>query len=105
MVLLLTLCYLPETRPADTLRLLDLPIKQYARILFTPRLIGFAGCNTGIMGMALTYLSVASMVFLMVHGGLSPLQFSLVFGANGFWVMAVSLLATRAIMKIGPPLA
>lgn len=101
-VLLLTLRYLPETRPADTLRLPGLPIKQYARILFPPRFIGFSGCNAGIMGMALTYLSVASVV-LMVHGGLSPLQFPLVFGANGFWVMAMSLLATRAIVKINRP--
>ncbi len=54
------------------------------------------------MGMALTYLSVASVV-LMIHGGLSPLQFSLVFDANGFWVMAMSLLETRAIVKIGRP--
>lgn len=102
LALLLALRYLPETRPADTLRLPGLPIKQYARILFTPRFIGFAGCNAGIMGMALTYLSMASVV-LMAHGGLSPLQFSLVFGANGFWVMAMSLLATRAIVKIGRP--
>lgn len=101
-ILFFALRYLPETRPAGTLRLPGLPIKQYARILFTPRFIGFAACNAGIMAMALTYLSMASVV-LMVQGGLSPLQFSLVFGANGFWVMAMSLLATRMIVKIGRP--
>lgn len=101
-VLFIALRYLPETRPADTLRLPGLPVKQYVRILFTPQFLGFAASNAGIMAMALTYLSMASVV-LMVHGGLSSLQFSLVFGANGFWVMAMSLLATRMIVKIGRP--
>lgn len=101
-VLFIALRYLPETRPANTLRLQGLPVKQYVRILFTPQFLGFSASNAGIMAMALTYLSMASVV-LMVHGGLSSLQFSLVFGANGFWVMAMSLLATRMIVKIGRP--
>lgn len=48
--------------------------------------------------MALTYVSLAPNV-LMVDAGLSPLQFSLAFGANGFWIMAVSFLLTGLFKK------
>lgn len=99
---LLSWRFLPETRPANTLRPRGLPVRQYARILFSARFSGFALANAGIMGMALTYVSLASMV-LMTQAGLSPLQFSLAFGTNGFWIMLMSLLANRTIAKVGRP--
>ncbi|MEG7475191.1 Bcr/CflA family drug resistance efflux transporter, partial [Serratia marcescens] len=52
--------------------------------------------------MALTYVSLAPNV-LMGTAGLTPLQFSLVFGANGFWIMLVSFFANRIIHKVGRP--
>ncbi len=52
--------------------------------------------------MALTYVSLAPTVLMNV-AGLSPLEFSIVFGANGFWIMAVSFVANRIIRKVGRP--
>lgn len=101
LILALVLCKLPETRPADTLSG-GLPFKQYARILFNKRFITFAVVNAGAMGMALTYVSLAPSV-LMSQAGLTPFTFSLVFGANGFWIMAVSFIANRIIQKVGRP--
>src|SRR5471030_1603641 len=102
-VLILILCKLPETRPADTQSGGALPFKQYARILLNKRFITFAAVNAGAMGMALTYVSLAPTV-LMSQAGLTPFEFSLVFGANGFWIMAVSFIANRIIQKVGRPL-
>ncbi|CNH48054.1 Bcr/CflA family efflux MFS transporter [Yersinia intermedia] len=102
LVLILIILFLPETRPADTQPVKSLPIKNYLRILRDDRFLIFALVNAGAMGMALTYVSLAPNV-LMVGAGLSPLQFSLAFGANGFWIMAVSFVANRIIQKIGRP--
>ncbi|WP_174849733.1 multidrug effflux MFS transporter [Yersinia artesiana] len=102
LVLILIIVFLPETRPADTQPVKSLPIKNYLRILRDDRFLTFALVNAGAMGMALTYVSLAPNV-LMVGAGLSPLQFSLVFGANGFWIMAVSFFANRIIQKVGRP--
>lgn len=102
LVLILIICFLPETRPADTQPSNGLPIKNYLRILRDDRFLKFSLVNAGAMGMALTYVSLAPNV-LMVGAGLSPLQFSLVFGANGFWIMAVSFFANRIIQKVGRP--
>ncbi|MGP2543146.1 multidrug effflux MFS transporter [Yersinia sp. 2541 StPb PI] len=102
LVLILIIIFLPETRPAGTQAVKGLPIKNYLRILRDDRFLIFALVNAGAMGMALTYVSLAPNV-LMVGAGLSPLQFSLVFGANGFWIMAVSFIANRIIQKIGRP--
>jgi DHA1 family bicyclomycin/chloramphenicol resistance-like MFS transporter len=102
LVLILIILFLPETRPVDTQPVKSLPIKNYLRILRDDRFLIFALVNAGAMGMALTYVSLAPNV-LMVGAGLSPLQFSLAFGANGFWIMAVSFVATRIIQKIGRP--
>ncbi|VTR18105.1 Uncharacterised protein [Serratia fonticola] len=52
--------------------------------------------------MALTYVSLAPNV-LMGTAGLSPLQFSLVFGANGFWIMLVSFVAKPHHSQDWPP--
>ncbi|CAI1580049.1 MULTISPECIES: multidrug effflux MFS transporter [Serratia] len=101
-VLLLVIFFLPETRPATTVAVKGLPVRQYLRILGDRRFISFAVVNAGAMGMALTYVSLAPNV-LMGTAGLSPLQFSLVFGANGFWIMLVSFVANRIIHKIGRP--
>ncbi|WP_019250732.1 Bcr/CflA family efflux MFS transporter, partial [Yersinia pestis] len=89
LVLVLIIMFLPETRPANTQPINGLPIKNYLRILRDSRFLVFALVNAGAMGMALTYVSLAPNV-LMVDAGLSPLQFSLAFGANGFWIMAGS---------------
>lgn len=102
LVLILIIIFLPETRPADTQPVKSLPIKNYFRILRDDRFLIFSLVNAGAMGMALTYVSLAPNV-LMVGAGLSPLQFSLVFGANGFWIMAVSFFANRIIQKVGRP--
>lgn len=102
LVLILIICFLPETRPADTQPSNGLPIKNYLRILRDDRFLKFSLVNAGPMGMALTYVSLAPNV-LMVGAGLSPLQFSLAFGANGFWIMAVSFFANRIIQKVGRP--
>ncbi|CNH83110.1 putative multidrug resistance protein [Yersinia frederiksenii] len=102
LVLILIIVFLPETRPADTQPVKSLPIKNYLRILRDDRFLIFSLVNAGAMGMALTYVSLAPNV-LMVGAGLSPLQFSLVFGANGFWIMAVSFFASRVIQKVGRP--
>src|SRR5471030_2723327 len=101
-VLILILFKLPETRPADTQSGGAMPFKQYARILLNKRFITFAAVNAGAMGMALTYVSLAPTV-LMSQAGLTPFEFSLVFGANGFWIMAVSFIANRIIQKVGRP--
>ncbi|WP_431222259.1 multidrug effflux MFS transporter [Serratia sp. L9] len=102
LVLLLIVFRLPETRPTDTVPVKGLPVRQYLRILGDRRFISFSLVNAGAMGMALTYVSLAPNV-LMGTAGLSPLQFSLVFGANGFWIMLVSFFANRIIHKIGRP--
>ncbi len=93
---------LPETRPADTLPLKGLPLAQYAAIARQPRFLAFAFANAGALGMVLTYVSLAPHV-LMTEGGLTPLQFSFAFGANGFWIMLVSAFLNKTIRKAGRP--
>lgn len=93
---------LPETRPADTLRVKGLPLAQYAAIARQPRFLAFAFANAGALGMVLTYVSLAPHV-LMTEGGLTPLQFSFAFGANGFWIMLVSAFVNKTIRKAGRP--
>lgn len=93
---------LPETRPADTRKVKGLPLRQYGAILREPRFLAFAFANAGALGMVLTYVSLAPHV-LMTEGGLSALQFSIAFGANGFWIMLVSILVNKMIRKVGRP--
>jgi len=50
----------------------------------------------------LTYVSLAPQV-LMTEGGLSPIQFSFAFGANGFWIMFVSVFVNKTIRNAGRP--
>ncbi|MDF2912673.1 MAG: Bcr/CflA family drug resistance efflux transporter [Pantoea agglomerans] len=52
LITLLVIIWLPETRPADTLRVKGLPIKQYAAILRQPRFLAFAFANAGALGTA-----------------------------------------------------
>ncbi|WP_437610646.1 multidrug effflux MFS transporter [Erwinia sp. V71] len=94
--------FLPETRPADTQPVKGLPLRQYWQILRQPRFLAFAFANAGALGMVLTYVSLAPQV-LMTEGQLSPLQFSVAFGANGFWIMLVSVLVNKMIRKVGRP--
>lgn len=101
-VLILISSSLPETRPAGTQSHGGLPVHQYVRILSNRRFLTFALVNAGAMGMALTYVSLAPNVLMSV-AGLTPLQFSLVFGANGFWIMLASFIANRIIRKVGRP--
>ena len=49
------------------------------------------------------FLVCYALAVLMGTAGLTPLQFSLVFGANGFWIMLVSFFANRIIHKVGRP--
>ena len=101
-IALLIALLLPETRPADTQKVKGLPLRQYGAILREPRFLAFAFANAGALGMVLTYVSLAPHV-LMTEGGLSALQFSVAFGANGFWIMLVSVLVNKIIRKVGRP--
>lgn len=100
---LLILRFLPETRPAGTLAVKGLPLRQYAQIVRQPRFLAFTFANAGAMGMVLTYVSLAPQV-LMTEGKLTALQFSVAFGANGFWIMLVSVLVNKMIRKLGRPI-
>jgi len=102
LIAVIVLIGLPETRPANTLRVKGLPLAQYGAILRQPRFLAFAFANAGALGMVLTYVSLAPHV-LMTEGGLTPLQFSFAFGANGFWIMLVSAFVNKAIRKAGRP--
>ncbi|OON40475.1 Bcr/CflA family drug resistance efflux transporter [Izhakiella australiensis] len=93
---------LPETRPEGTLRARGIPFRQYGLIIKRPDFLAFAAANAGVMGMVLTYVSLAPEV-LMNQGKLSPLQFSFAFGANGFWIMLFSVLVNKMIRKVGRP--
>ncbi len=99
---MLVVLFLPETRPADTQPVKGLPLRQYWQILRQPRFLAFAFANAGALGMVLTYVSLAPQV-LMTEGELTPLQFSVAFGANGFWIMLVSVLVNKMIRKVGRP--
>lgn len=103
LVWVLLIIGLPETRPAGTRQKIGMPFVRYWRILSQGRFMTFALVNTGAMAMALTYVSLSSQV-LMGEGGLTPLQFSMAFGANGFWIMLVSVIANRVIRKAGRPM-
>lgn len=95
--------FLPETRPTGTLAVRGIPLRQYWQILRQPRFLAFAFANAGALGMVLTYVSLAPQV-LMTEGKLSALQFSIAFGANGFWIMLVSVLVNKMIRKVGRPI-
>lgn len=101
-IAVLVMLFLPETRPADTRKVKGLPVRQYWEILRQPRFLAFAFANAGALGMVLTYVSLAPQV-LMTEGKLSALQFSIAFGANGFWIMLVSVLVNKMIRKLGRP--
>lgn len=102
MVLALVIHFLPETRPDSTLPVHGLPLRQYARLLSDRHFLGFASVNAGAMGMALTYVTFSPVV-LMSQAQLTPLEFSIAFGANGCWIMLVSFFANRIIRKVGRP--
>ncbi|MGQ5290017.1 multidrug effflux MFS transporter [Pectobacterium actinidiae] len=101
-VLALVIRFLPETRPSSTLPVHGLPLRQYARLLSERHFLGFASVNAGAMGMALTYVTFSPVV-LMNEAQLTPLEFSIAFGVNGFWIMLVSFFANRIIRKVGRP--
>lgn len=102
-ILVLIVRYLPETRPENKNGAKEKPLKIMMSILGNKRFLIFSLVNAGTMGMALTYVSLAPTV-LMGDAGLSPLLFSVVFGFNGFWIMAVSMIANRIIQKAGRPI-
>ncbi|AXF75711.1 multidrug effflux MFS transporter [Erwinia tracheiphila] len=98
----LVIAFLPETRSADTLAVKGIPFRQYYAILRQSRFLAFAFANAGAMGMVLTYVSLAPQV-LMTEGKLNALQFSIAVGANGFWIMLVSVAVNKIIRKLGRP--
>ncbi|WP_312837016.1 multidrug effflux MFS transporter [Pantoea sp.] len=102
LIALIVIVWLPETRPAHTLRVAGLPLRQYAGILCQPRFLAFAFANAGALGMVLTYVSLAPQV-LMTEDALTPIQFSFAFGANGLWIMLVSAFVNKTIRKAGRP--
>lgn len=92
--------YLPETRPQGTRQSSGIPFDRYWAIVRNPRFLAFAMVNGTGMGMVLTYVSLAPNV-LMNQNGLSPLGFSLVFGANALWIMTASFMANWVIRRFG----
>ncbi|ELX8380204.1 multidrug effflux MFS transporter [Providencia vermicola] len=102
LILMLVIAFLPETRPASLQNVKKLQLNHYLHILRNKHFIIFALVNAGSMGMVLTYVSFAPIV-LMGDAGLTPLEFSLAFGANGFWIMFASYIANYYIPKIGRP--
>nr|ELR5133588.1 multidrug effflux MFS transporter [Providencia rettgeri] len=101
-ILVLIIILLPETRPTNLPAVKTTQLKTYWRILGDRQFIIFALVNAGTMGMALTYVSLAPSV-LMGDAQLTPLEFSIVFGINGFWIMFASYIANYFIHKIGRP--
>lgn len=101
-IFILIIMFLPETRPASLQQIKKLQFKNYFRILASEHFFIFALVNAGAMGMALTYVSLAPSV-LMGDAQLSPLEFSIVFGVNGFWIMLASYFANYCIRKMGRP--
>ncbi|ENE0776127.1 multidrug effflux MFS transporter [Providencia stuartii] len=102
LLLVLVIAFLPETRPASLQHVKKLQLNHYLHILRNKYFMIFALVNAGSMGMVLTYVSFAPSV-LMGDSKLTPLEFSLVFGANGFWIMFASYIANHYIPKIGRP--
>ncbi|PIJ51405.1 Bcr/CflA family drug resistance efflux transporter [Erwinia sp. OLTSP20] len=99
---LLVIFFLPETRPSTTLRSRGIPLRQYSQIIRRADFLLFAAANAGVMGMVLTYVSLAPEV-LMNQAQLTPLQFSFAFGANGLWIMLFSMVVNKMIRKVGRP--
>ncbi|SEQ68800.1 MFS transporter, DHA1 family, bicyclomycin/chloramphenicol resistance protein/MFS transporter, DHA1 family, florfenicol/chloramphenicol resistance protein [Rosenbergiella nectarea] len=94
--------WLPETRPDSTHRSAIFPARTYASIIKQPAFLAFTFSIASALGMVLTYVSLAPTV-LMAQDALSPFSFSVIFGVNGLWIMAVSALANRIIPKCGRP--
>ncbi|PIJ44648.1 multidrug effflux MFS transporter [Tatumella sp. OPLPL6] len=94
--------WLPETRPHSTQRSAIFPAGTYLSIIKQPAFLAFTFSIASALGMVLTYVSLAPTV-LMEHDALSPFSFSVIFGVNGLWIMAVSALANRIIPKCGRP--
>ncbi|MBT0729393.1 multidrug effflux MFS transporter [Rosenbergiella nectarea] len=94
--------WLPETRPDATHRSAIFPARTYASIIKQPAFLAFTFSIASALGMVLTYVSLAPTV-LMAQDALSPFSFSVIFGVNGLWIMAVSALANRIIPKCGRP--
>ena len=94
--------WLPETRPDTTHPSALFPVRTYASIAKQPAFLAFTFSIATALGMVLTYVSLAPTV-LMEHDALSPFVFSIIFGINGLWIMAVSAIANRIIPKCGRP--
>ncbi|ROQ18938.1 multidrug effflux MFS transporter [Gallaecimonas pentaromativorans] len=99
-LLLVVWRFLPETLPAGTQVKRGIPFGRYLAMLRQGPFLAFALVNATGMGMVLTYVSLAPTV-LMNQAGLSPLGFSLVFGANALWILTASLLANWVIRRFG----
>ncbi|MCW2258270.1 DHA1 family bicyclomycin/chloramphenicol resistance-like MFS transporter/DHA1 family florfenicol/chloramphenicol resistance protein-like MFS transporter [Providencia alcalifaciens] len=102
LLLVLIVVYLPETRPESLKNVKKINFNHYLHILRNKNFIIFALVNAGSMGMVLTYVSFTPTV-LMGESGLTPLEFSIVFGLNGFWIMFASYVANYFIPRIGRP--
>lgn len=102
LLLVLIVAYLPETRPESLKNVKKINFNHYLHILRNKNFIIFALVNAGSMGMVLTYVSFTPTV-LMGESGLTPLEFSIVFGLNGFWIMFASYVANYFIPRIGRP--
>lgn len=102
LLLVLIVAYLPETRPESLKNVKKINFNHYLHILRNKNFIIFALVNAGSMGMVLTYVSFTPSV-LMGESGLTPLEFSIVFGLNGFWIMFASYVANYFIPRIGRP--
>ena len=92
--------YLPETRPANTHAATLLPLRRYLQILRSRQFRRFSLVNSTGMGMVLSYVSLAPTV-MIAEAGLSPVHFSLIFGANALWIMLASAKANWLIRRFG----
>ncbi|MFD7653477.1 multidrug effflux MFS transporter [Actinosynnema sp. NPDC059797] len=103
-VLLLLLAFgLPETLPKDKRRPanLALTLRVFGGLLADRKFLGYALASALALGSLFAYVSGASFVLQGVFG-LTPQQFSYVFGANSVAIFLAGLLNTRLTGRVMP---
>jgi MFS transporter, DHA1 family, multidrug resistance protein len=94
---------LPETLPKNKRRPANLllTLKVFGGLLADRKFVGYAVASALALGALFGYVAGASFVLQGVYG-LSPQQFSLVFGANSVAIVVAGLLNTRLTGRIMP---
>lgn len=104
LVLLVALAFgLPETLPKSKRRPANLllTIKVFGGLLADRKFLGYALASALALGSLLAYVAGGSFVLQSVFG-LTPQQFSLVFGANSVAILLAGLLNTRLTGRVMP---